>query len=256
MSSLESLSQSEDDNYDWCWSDTNHGREVQVHGDKHTLTFHPNGSTFSSAIRGTKILNKNMEHYFEVEMQAPFFGQARQVGVGTEHTALESNLHDFAPLLGKDQNSWGINYNGKKYHSGVEEKYVSIDADKYDTIKVGVHYDSYYGTLSFKLNGKTSGVAFDRIVTNLDLYPMLCSSSAKSVVKLTHCSSTVMSLKGLCRGVIRMNISDDADYEQLGLPSHVKAYLMYKSPRSRSTRRVERRDRSAVMSPSLIESTI
>lgn len=230
--SQESLS--EEDVFSWYWSDTHHGREVSVHNDKRTLTFHPSSSNYSTAIRGTKILSKNMEHYFEVEMQSPFFGQARQVGLGTSLTALESNSLDFSPILGKDHGSWGLNYDGYKYHSGSKEKYVSIDPDKFDILQVGVLYDSYYGTLSFRYNGKWCGVAFEHVITNLDLYPMLCSSSAKSVMKLTHCSSSVMSLKALCRGVVRMNIAQDKGYEELDVPNHIKAYLTHRSPKSKS----------------------
>ncbi len=253
MDSQESQSQCEDNVFEWCWSDAHHGREISVHRDNHKLTFHPNGSNQSSAIRGTKILRKNMEHYFEVEMNSPFFGLARQIGIGTEQTPLKSDQYDFSPLIGKDQSSWGVNYDGSKFHGGKKDKYISIDPEKYDTIQVGVAYDSYYGTLSYRFNGKWSGVAFNRVVTNLNLYPMVCSSSGKSVFKLTHCCSVVVSLKGLCRGVVRQNIQDDKDYDKLSVPSHIKAYLLHKSPKSKNSRKVERR---GAQSPPSIESTI
>ncbi len=251
--SQESLSQCEEEVFEWCWSDAHHGREVSIHTDKHKITFHPNNSNCTSAIRGTKILRKNMEHYFEVEMHSPFFGHARQIGIGSEHTELENNSLDFSPLIGKDQSSWGVNYDGTKFHAGKKDKYVSVDPDKYGTIRVGVLYDSYYGTLSYKFNGKWGGVAFDRVITNLNLYPMVCSSSVNSVFTLTHCCSVVMSLKGLCRGVIRQNIQNDKDYEKLSIPHHIKAYLLHKSPKSRSSRKVEQC--RGAQSPS-IESTI
>ncbi len=239
MSSQEPLNQCEDGVFDWCWSETHHGREVHVHSDKHTITFHQNRSNFSTAIRGTKILRKNMEHYFEIEMKSPFFGQARQVGLGTEHTPLESNNYDFTQLIGKDMASWGVNYDGSKYHHSVHTKYISIDLDKHEEIRISVLYDSYYGTLAFKFNGRSNGVAFDRVLTNLDLYPMLCSSGTNSVMRLTHCCSSVMSLKGLCRGIIRQNIHDDKHYDKLSVPSHIKAFLLYKTPKSKSSRRTD-----------------
>lgn len=217
---------------EWMWSDRDAGSELQLHDDKCTVTFHPNISTVCTAIRGAKALSPNMEHYFEVEMRPPFHGQARQVGLGTSHTTLQSNTHDYYPLLGKDINSWGINYNGYKQHSGKMERHILFDANWCDVIRVGVLYDAYYGALSFELNGKSSGLAFNRIVTNLDLYPMLCSSSANSVMKLTHSSSCVMSLKALCRGVIRMNVSKEEDYDRLALPNHIKAYLTYRTHKS------------------------
>ena len=211
----------------WSWTAPSHrDHSYQVHSDKRTVTFHSGGSEFAKAVRGTKTLGRNMEHYFEVELKPPFFGQTRQVGVGTKDACMQGDHHDFAPLLGKAETSWGINYSGNKYHHGVEEKYVSIDPDQCESIIVGVLYDSYYGVLSFKLNGRSTGAAYD-IPPSTEVYPMLCSSSARSVMRLVYSSSSLMPLKALCRGVIRRSISCEDGYHELGLPSRVRAYVQY-----------------------------
>ena len=217
---------------EWTWNDKDIGKGVVVHKDKCHVTFHPDKSIHCAAVRGVKPLAPNMEHYFEVEMKGPFCGQARQVGIGTKSTVLQSNSYDYYPLLGKDVFSWGVNYNGQKSHGGDMFSHVQIDFDKYSTIRIGVYFDSYYGHLSFEFNGKSPGVAFDKVITNVEYYPMLCASAQGTEMKLTQSFSSIMSLKALCRGVIREQISNDKDYDRLVLPSHLKAYLQYKTPKT------------------------
>ena len=218
---------------EWHWNDKDCGKDLVLHRQKTGVTFHPNKSNGCVVIRGDKVLKLNMEHYFEVELKGPFHGQARQVGVGTKHTALQSNNCDFYPLIGKDISSWGVNYNGYKSNSGHTKRHVNIDPDKHDIIKVGVHYDSYYGTVAFEVNGKSSGLAFERVRADTDMYPMLCASSPNTQMRLVYSSSSVISLKGACRGVIRSSITTEKDIEKLILPTPLKSYLLYKTKPSR-----------------------
>lgn len=219
---------------EWKWSDKDLGKGVMLHENKLDVTFHPNKSHGCAAIRGTKVLAPNMEHYFEVELKGPFYGQARQVGIGTKHTALQSNSLDFYPLIGRDLCSWGVNYNGYKYHAGNKKWHLHVDTDKSDIVRIGVHYDSYYGALAFEVNGKCSGLAYKNVVATMEPYPMLCASAAGTKMRLVQSCSSVMSLRGLCRGVIRMQISNDEDYDKLILPAHLKSYLMYHNHKSKS----------------------
>ena len=214
---------------EWRWNDKDCGKDVVLHKYKLGVTFHPFKSSGCVVVRGDKVLRPNMEHYFEVEMKGPFYGKARQVGVGTKHTALQSNNCDFYPLIGKDLSSWGVNYDGFKSNAGSSKRHVNIDPDKYDVIKIGVHYDSYYGRVAFEVNGKSSGVAFERVHTNIDMYPMLCGSAAGTRMRLVYSSSSVMSLKAIARGVIRSCVGRERDLERLTIPTHLKSYLMYRS---------------------------
>lgn len=235
MSNMNKHKDSHDENCEWTWSDKDLGKGIVLHENKLAVTFHPNRSNGCAAIRGTKVLAPNMEHYFEVELKGPFHGQTRQVGIGTKHTVLQSNNFDFYPLIGRDLCSWGVNYNGYKYHAGNKERHVPVDTEKNDVIRIGVHYDSYYGALSFEVNGKCSGLAFSNVVANIEPYPMLCASAAGTKMKLVQSCSSVMSLRALCRGVIRMQIKNDEDYEKLTLPSHLKSYLTYSNYKSKSS---------------------
>ena len=221
---------------EWHWNDKDCGKDLILHRNKLAVTFHPSKSSGCALVRGDKVLRPNMEHYFEVELKGPFHGHARQVGIGTKHTPLQSNGYDFYPLIGKDLSSWGVNYNGSKSNAGQKAPHVKIDPDRYDVIRVGVHYDSYYGRIAFELNGRSSGLAFERVHTNIDMYPMLCSSSAKAKMRLVYASSAVMSLKCICRGVIRSSVAKEKDLERLALPTHLKYYMLYRSrSKSKST---------------------
>jgi hypothetical protein len=213
---------------EWQWSNSSHIRGVLLHQNRTKVTFHPNGSWGCAAIRGVKPLLPNMEHFFEVVMEGPFYGQARMVGIGTKHVILQSHNYDFYPLLGKDDNSWALNYNGEKYHAGQKEKYVSIPLEKLKQLHVGVYYDGLHGTLCFEINGERYGVAYNNIYPDLELYPMLCASSAGTIMTLTQSHSTVVSLKAVCRGAIRMAVKEE-DIRHLPLPNHLKNYLAFRS---------------------------
>lgn len=214
---------------EWRWNEKDCGKDLILHQHKLGVTFHPRKSIGCVIIRGDKVLRPNMEHYFEVELKGPFHGKARQVGIGTKHTALQSNNCDFYPLIGKDISSWGVNYDGYKSNAGSSKRHISLDPDKHDVIKVGVHYDSYYGTLAFEVNSKCSGLAYEKIHTNIDMYPMLCASAAGTQMRLVYSSSSVMSLKAIARGVIRSSLVSEKDTEKLTLPTHLKSYLSYRS---------------------------
>lgn len=217
---------------EWRWNDKDCGEDIIVHAHKLGVTFHPVRSMGCAVVRGDKALRQNMEHYFEVEIKEPFHGKARQVGIGTKHTALQSSSCDFYPLIGKDLSSWGVNYDGFKSNAGNTKRHISIDPDKYSIIRVAVHYDAYYGTVAFELNGKSSGLAYEKVHTNIDMYPMLCASAAGTQMRLTYSSSSVMSLKALSRGVIRSSVRKEKDLEKLILPHHLKSYVLYQTSKS------------------------
>jgi SPRY domain-containing SOCS box protein 3 len=214
---------------EWRWNEKDCGRDLVIHKQKLGVTFHPVKSSGCVVVRGEKVLRPNMEHYFEVELKGPFHGKARQVGVGTKHTALQSNNCDFYPLIGKDLSSWGVNYDGFKSNASNKERHVSISPEKHDIIKVSVHYDSYYGTVAFEVNGKSSGLAYERVHTNIDMYPMLCASAANTQMRLVYASSSVLSLRAIARGTIRSSMAREKDIEKLTLPTHLKSYLLYRS---------------------------
>ena len=219
------------DEFPWRWSGTSSvsSRAVVLSPDRLKINFHPNTSNTCVAVRGERPLQKHMEHYFEVEMSGPFFGSARMVGIGTLEARLQNSRHDFSPLIGRDGSSWGFNYNGNVHHEGVGKEYYSeLDPHKLDRLRVGVYYDSYYGNLAFYINGEGPGIAYEKIPTILEPFPMICSSGGKTSMQLIACWSSLVSLKALCRGTIRLYIRKSQDIQDLPLPAHLKAYIEFK----------------------------
>ena len=217
----------------WHWSDKEHNRTATLDDTKLTVTFnHHQQSLCCAAIRGTKSLKPNMEHVFDVELGAPLHGQAKMVGLGTRNTPLLGSHMDYYPIMGRDSGSWGLNYDGTLHHNGETRKYVTTIPPKSpepQKLVVGLHYDAYYGTLSFEVDGVSCGLAYQNVPPSLELYPMVCASSNNSTFTLLYSRSSVLSLKALCRGVIRMEIRDPKDFDKLPLPPHVKAYVGFSS---------------------------
>lgn len=222
-----SLEDEADCEYAWRWTVRDQSRPVVLSPDRLSVTFHPRRSLGCEAVMGDKPLLSHMEHYFEVKMEKPFLGQARMVGVGYKEARLHSAPKDFSPLIGRDSNSWGINYTGEVHHDTDSHKYITLDQSAHTgCLHVGVYYESYYGNLSFSINGKSPGIAFQNVPIIIDVYPMICSSFANSKMSLVSCHSSVISLKALCRGTVRMYTKEE-DIERLPIPSHVISYLLF-----------------------------
>ena len=222
-----------DENYQWHWSTTDKAPPIELNGARTKALFHPELSLGCAGVRGTTTFGNKMEHYFEVEMVAPFHGQARMVGIGTGFARLESAYCDYSPLLGRDEYSYGINYTGKIYHHGDARQYVDdINIDKVSKVTISVYFDTLSHCLSFSINGRCNGVAYTNIDTNTEYYPIICSSSQKSVIKLTGCRSSIPSLLSMCRYVIRKHIKDNSysAINQLPLPPQLVDYLKFQTP--------------------------
>lgn len=218
------------DSFVWRWcTDESTQSLVKLMDDNLTVIFHPIDSTGCTVIRGDKPLHKHMEHWFEVEMTPPIYGQARMVGIGDRYTRLHSSPQDFYPLIGRDCSSWGLNYTGKTLHDGVKRDYITDTHNIMSLLKMGLYFDSYFGNIAFMMNDKHYGIAFKNISLTVDLYPMISATSRDSQIKLTYNHSSIISLKALCRGTIRLYVSEDKDINSLPIPSHLKAYLMFKS---------------------------
>lgn len=76
------------------------------------------------------------------------------VGVGTANAELDNASELFCALLGRDQESWGFSYKGYLQHNGKVCKYGTTFGQ--DNL-VGIHLDTWSGTLQFFLNRKPLG---------------------------------------------------------------------------------------------------
>ncbi|KAF7989193.1 hypothetical protein HCN44_007723 [Aphidius gifuensis] len=109
------------------------------------------------------------------------------IGVGTEQAELSAN-NKFCSLLGLNKESWGFSYKGKIQRNGERRDYSE---------------QFYQGSLvGFFVNRKLLGIAFTGLY-NLTLYPMVCSTAPKSIIRLSQCLSIQSSLQMKCSMMLR-----------------------------------------------------
>lgn len=208
--------------------------EVERCSDGQTFVFHPSTSFGCVAVLGTTQLNENAIHSFEVEFYPPYFGEARAVGVGSREALLHykrrvdrhANQNTYESLVGLNDNSWGLNYDGYVIHRNSKRHF--FDKSLYDSespLKVRVTYDACKNNLLYHVNDKDLGVAFDNI--NKPVYPMMCSSGRNTRAKLLWHKSCAVTLQCMCRTVIRAN-TRTGHLDELPLPPHLIAFLNYK----------------------------
>ncbi|XP_028286253.1 SPRY domain-containing SOCS box protein 3-like [Parambassis ranga] len=183
----------EDQGFDWVWDEHCRSSGAFLSCDNRKVSFHSDYSCGTAAIRGTKELVDG-QHYWEVKMTSPVYGTDMMVGIGTSELNLEKFKYSFGSLLGHDEDSWGLSYTGLLQHKGDKMKFSSRFGQ--GSI-IGVHLDTWHGTLTFYKNRHCIGVATTRL-QNKKFYPMVCSTAAKSSMKVIRACYTPTSLQYLC----------------------------------------------------------
>ncbi|XP_060950810.1 SPRY domain-containing SOCS box protein 3-like isoform X3 [Limanda limanda] len=179
--------------FDWEWDEHFKSSGALLSGDNRKVSFHSDYSCGTAAIRGTKELTDG-QHFWEVKMTSPVYGTDMMVGIGTKEVNLEKFKYNFGSLLGHDEDSWGLSYTGLLQHKGDK---VDFSSQFGQGSIIGVHLDTWHGTLTFYKNRHCIGVATRRLPNN-KFYPMVCSTAAKSSMKLIRACHTPTSLQYLC----------------------------------------------------------
>ncbi|KYN01078.1 SPRY domain-containing SOCS box protein 3 [Cyphomyrmex costatus] len=184
--------------HEWTWDKTFSTSSIKLSDNNLNVIFHPVYSTGTAVVKGNKSLEKGRHHYWEVLMVTHIYGTDVMVGVGTANAELHNASEHFCALLGRDQESWGFSYKGYLQHDGKTCKYGTRFGQK-DSI--GIHLDAWTGTLQFFINRKPLGVAFTKL-NNVILYPLISSTMAQCVMKLTYSCSMPVSLQTICLAVL------------------------------------------------------
>ncbi|MEQ2185175.1 SPRY domain-containing SOCS box protein 3 [Goodea atripinnis] len=189
--------------------------------DNRKVSFHSDYSCGTAAVRGSRELADG-QHFWEIKMTSPVYGTDMMVGIGTSDVNLDKYRHTFCSLLGKDADSWGLSYSGLLHHKGDKLKFSSRFGQ--GSI-IGVHLDTWHGTLTFFKNRKCIGVATTEL-HNKRFYPMACSTAAKSSMKVIRSCSTPTSLLYLCCARLRRLLPDCIDtLDVLPLPPGLRQLL-------------------------------
>ncbi|XP_062382790.1 SPRY domain-containing SOCS box protein 3 isoform X2 [Sardina pilchardus] len=211
----------EDQTCDWVWDDACKSTSTYLSCSDRKVSFHSEYSCGTAAIRGTKELADG-QHFWEIKMTSPVYGTDMMVGVGTSEVNLDQFRHSFCSLLGTDGDSWGLSYTGLLHHKGSK---VSFSPRFGQGSIIGVHLDNWHGTLTFYKNRRCIGVAA-RQLQNKRLYPMVCSTAAKSSMKMIRSSSVPTSLQYLCCARLRQVMPPSADtLSVLPLPPGLRKLL-------------------------------
>nr|XP_018905064.1 PREDICTED: SPRY domain-containing SOCS box protein 3 [Bemisia tabaci] len=208
----------------WTWDKENRSPEVRLHGPGlRYVQFHPHWSSGTAGVRGTRALN-NGRYYWELQISQRIFGTSMMFGVGTKQARLHAA--SFVNLVGENQHSWGLSHKGLLWHGGYRKVYTKPFRENEATI-IGILFDGINGTLTYYKDGKNLGIAFSGLQDVKEaLYPMVCSTAAKTEMTLMFMRRDFVNLQDRCRAVILKTINNNQQtLEQLQLPSMIKNYL-------------------------------
>ncbi|XP_056119644.1 SPRY domain-containing SOCS box protein 3 [Rhinichthys klamathensis goyatoka] len=211
----------EEQGCDWVWDEEGRSSSVSLSRCNRTVSFHSEYSCGTAGIRGAKPLADG-QHFWEIKMTSPVYGTDMMVGIGTSEVNLDQFKHSFCSLLGTDEDSWGLSYTGQLHHKGSK---VNFSSRFGQGSIIGVHLDSWHGTLSFYKNRRCIGIAATHL-QNKRLYPMVCSTAAKSSMKLIRSHSAATTLQYLCCTQLRKILPNCADaLRVLPLPPGLRLLL-------------------------------
>ncbi|XP_054716489.1 SPRY domain-containing SOCS box protein 3-like isoform X2 [Uloborus diversus] len=208
----------------WTWSKLHKSHEVRLHGPlMRSAHFHPNWSNGTAGVRGTRILNRG-RYYWEIHVTQRIFGTSMMFGIGTRKARL--HLDAFVNMLGEDKYGWGLSHKGLLWHNGQWRQYTKPFRENEATI-IGLLFDGIKGTLAYYKDGSCLGVAFtDLHHVQDELYPIVCSTAAKTEMYLGVTKREFGNLQDRCRATILTLLSHDSAIDELNLPNRLKTYLM------------------------------
>ena len=206
----------------WAWNEHDKSHEVRLSRfDRRTAHFHPNWSNGTAGVRATRALGGGVR-YWQIDVSRRIFGTSMMFGVGTRRARLHADA--FVNLLGEDDQSWGLSHKGLLWHDGSCRQYTKAFRENESTV-IGMLYDSRNGTLVFYKDGTSLGVAFSGLHhVHDDLFPIICSTAAKTQMSLSLSLRSFDSLQDRCRAVIAERVRREAVHS-LPIPTRIQHYI-------------------------------
>ena len=202
----------------WGWDVNEKSDKVRLYGQK-IAYFHPLYSYGTAAVRGNRALNDG-RYYWEVYLGDRVFGTSMSVGIGTKKARLWSPT--FVNMIGEDEHSWGLNHKGVLWHGGE----CRLWSYTYKPCTIGLYFDGISGTLSYYVDGFCLGVAFTGLQeVKESLYPMVCSTAARTTMCLSFMKREFTSLQDRCRQSIVQHLPHKEHVQDLEIPTILKSYL-------------------------------
>lgn len=206
-------------NWNWLKSES----DKQMYSDDlKTVCLHPfcTGCFKTDGVRVEQALKRNAFTYWQVEIsKGALSGTSTMIGVGKARKNLSSI--GYLNLIGCDQISWGLSTRGLLWHNNNYAKYCEAVQDA-QPVRIGCLFDGFSGRLSFFINDKYMGLAFDNIDLDEPIYPMVTSTVTKSLFKLTHVFESFPSLQDICKSNINKN---SHLFNHVDIPRHLENFL-------------------------------
>jgi len=195
----------------WTWNNNDKSDEVKLHGSKDRVAhFHPNWSNGTAGVRGTRVLNGG-RYYWEINVKN-IFGTSIMFGIGTKKARLHVE-DDFVNMLGEDKHSWGLSHKGRIWHAGRYKSYT--EPFRNIPTLIGVYFDGLAGTLTYYKDGVSLGIAFiDLQNVTEQLYPIVCSTAAKTEMSLGLLKQDFQNLQDRCRASILSQLTCEEEIER------------------------------------------
>jgi SOCS box./SPRY domain. len=205
----------------WHWNTEDCSRFVKLGCDFKSASFHPMPHFSMSGVRGTQVLN-NGRYFWELRVSKSMFVNGVMFGIATRNLPLQISY----PAHITQNQGWLLSHNGNLWHAQGFTHYTQSFCHN-EVTSIGVLFDGISGRLSYYINGRYLGVAFEGLNdVKEDLYPVVFSSSGNTVIALTKMSKEFVNLQDRCRAVILKRIKVKAQIEILHLPTPIKEYLM------------------------------
>lgn len=205
----------------WNWFKSESDKQMYS-DDLKSVCLHPfcAGCFKTDGVRIEQALKRNAFTYWQIEInKEALSGTSTMIGVGRVQKNLSSI--GYLNLIGSDDISWGLSTRGYLWHNNSYIKYCDEIKDT-DSVRIGCLFDGFSGRLSFFINDKYIGPAFENISMEEPIYPMITSTVSKSLFKLTKVYESFPSLQEICRSTINKN----SEFFHLAeLPVHLAQFL-------------------------------
>lgn len=164
-------------------------------------------------------------------------------GIGTRKARLHVN--SFTNLLGEDENGWGLSHKGLIWHGGAAKQFCNRFKEN-EATKIGILFDGIAGTLTYYKDDVCLGIAFrglnevcmsdcdkyykfisppQRLQVREPLFPIVCSTAAKTEMVLCNTKRDFANLQDRCRAAIMKLVRTRDRLETLKLPFRITNYL-------------------------------
>ena len=144
-------------------------------------------------------------------------------GIGTKKARL--HVDAFVNMLGEEDTSWGLSHKGLLWHGGKHRQYVKCFRENIVTT-IGLYFDGVAGTLSYYKDNVFLGVAFSGLHEVKEaLYPIVCSTAAKTEMSLGVLKRDFVNLQDRCRATVLKHLTREEQIDQLRLPIRIKQYI-------------------------------